>query len=192
MQRHRHITAVASGIRAFNAVRHMVAPSAIFQFDRPQDTSPQGERSSAPVAAVESPAGGCDKPYTVDGWHPEYEEREDGDGFHYGRVFAVHEDGRRVMVDVSRFCAGWYGGWFEDYIAAGLPSRHDLGRQSPLTCSVFRELAKNKHKIAIMRWHSGVDAYERGEMCPADPDASDGWYYAENAKCAEAILGRFA
>ena len=44
----------------------------------------------------------------------------------------------------------------------------------------------------IQCWHEGVDAFERGELMPADPIAADGWYYAENALAAQSILGRFA
>jgi hypothetical protein len=39
----------------------------------------------------------------------------------------------------------------------------------------------NAHRSPASRWLAGADAFARGEIPPADPDAAEGWYYAENA-----------
>lgn len=50
--------------------------------------------------------------------------------------------------------------------------------------------AANEADTVSDRWRAGFGAHGRGELPPADPDAAEGWYYAENT--ATVYAGRWS
>jgi hypothetical protein len=76
-----------------------------------------------------SPQDGADLEHVVDGWHQEWEVHDDGDVRKLWHE-AVHEDGRRVVLDVSPY---QYVSreMFTMHVKLGFPRRSGPGPLSP-------------------------------------------------------------